>query len=314
MSFKIKITLTICALMFLSLSIFGIFSYIDTKKNSVLQTESSLQMASRALTDYIDLWVSTKKRGVESTAKSLKNIDMIAISDLVEKLHETSSMLGALDSYIGLEDGSMTWGSGKKKPEGYDPRARPWYIKAKETKKLGMTDAYLGATTQKMMVTVMAPIFNGMEFLGVFGIDIALDDLAKTLGDINFNGGYGVLQDTKGIIVAHPKKEILGKDLAEFAPDLTKQFGTKTEGLIDYKLNGEDKVYTFKVSAESGWRPGIAFSKETAYTFLDTQVKELAVMGFIMLILSIAIVIFVIKMLLKPLDKLNFVVQELSSS
>lgn len=72
--------------------------------------------------------------------------------------------------------------------------------------------------------------------------------------------------------------------------------------------------FTPKVSAESGWRPGIAFSKETAYAFLATQVKELLVMGVIMLVLSIAIVIFVIKMLLKPLDRLNFIVQELSSS
>ena len=314
MSFKTKITLTICALMFASLSIFGIFSYIDTKKNSVLQTESSLQMASRALTDYIDLWISTKKKGVESTAKSLKDIDVMAISDLIERLRDVSTMLGALDSYVGLEDGSMTWGSGKKKPAEYDPRARPWYIKAKETKKLGMTDAYLGATTQKMMVTIMAPVFNGTDFLGVFGIDIALDDLAKALGDINFNGGYGTLQDTKGVIVAHPKKEFLGKDLAEIAPDLAKQLGNKTEGLVDYTMNGSDKVLAFKISTETGWRPSITFDKSTAYTFLDTQVKSLFFMGVMMLILSLGIVIFVIKMLLKPLDRLNFIVQELSSS
>ncbi|MDD4504996.1 MAG: methyl-accepting chemotaxis protein [Sulfurospirillaceae bacterium] len=314
MSFKTKITLTICALMFASLSIFGIFSYIDTKKNSVLQTESSLQMASRALTDYIDLWISTKKKGVESTAKSLKDIDVMAISDLIERLRDVSTMLGALDSYVGLEDGSMTWGSGKKKPAEYDPRARPWYIKAKETKKLGMTDAYLGATTQKMMVTIMAPVFNGTDFLGVFGIDIALDDLAKALGDINFNGGYGTLQDTKGVIVAHPKKEFLGKDLAEIAPDLAKQLGNKTEGLIDYTMNGSDKVLAFKISTETGWRPSITFDKSTAYAFLDTQVKSLFFMGIMMLILSLGIVIFVIKMLLKPLDRLNFIVQELSSS
>lgn len=300
--------------MFASLSIFGIFSYIDTKKNSVLQTESSLQMASRALTDYIDLWISTKKKGVESTAKSLKDIDVMAISDLIERLRDVSTMLGALDSYVGLEDGSMTWGSGKKKPAEYDPRARPWYIKAKETKKLGMTDAYLGATTQKMMVTIMAPVFNGTDFLGVFGIDIALDDLAKALGDINFNGGYGTLQDTKGVIVAHPKKEFLGKDLAEIAPDLAKQLGNKTEGLVDYTMNGSDKVLAFKISTETGWRPSITFDKSTAYAFLDTQVKSLFFMGIMMLILSLGIVIFVIKMLLKPLDRLNFIVQELSSS
>ena len=42
MHFKTKITLTIAVLMALSLSIFGFFSYIDTKKNSVVQIEQSL--------------------------------------------------------------------------------------------------------------------------------------------------------------------------------------------------------------------------------------------------------------------------------
>lgn len=141
MSFKLKITLAISTLLCLSLTIFGLFSYIDTKKNSIVQVESSLKMASVALTDYIDLWISSKKKGVDSTARSLKDVEVVAISDLVDKLRETSTMLGALDAYMGFEDGRMVWGSGKKQPEGYDPRARPWYIKAKETKKLGMTDA-----------------------------------------------------------------------------------------------------------------------------------------------------------------------------
>lgn len=74
MSFKFKITLAICALMFLSLSVFGIFSYIDTKKNSIVQVESSLKMASHALTDYIDLWVATKKVGLTVPLARLKKL------------------------------------------------------------------------------------------------------------------------------------------------------------------------------------------------------------------------------------------------
>ena len=65
---------------------------------------------------------------------------------------------------------------------------------------------------------------------------------------------------------------------------------------------------------QSGWRPGIAFDKAAAYSFLDTQIKELIVMGLIMLILSIALVTFLIKVLIRPLDSLNSVVQALSSS
>ena len=315
MSFKFKITLAICALMFLSLSVFGIFSYIDTKKNSIVQVESSLKMASHALTDYIDLWVATKKSGVGSTARSFKEIDIMAISDIIDKLQESTKILGAMDAYVGLEDGTMTLGSKSKLPEGYDPRIRPWYTKAKETRQLGITDVYMDATTKKPIVTIFAPIMETeKKLIGVFGIDISLDDLTKAIGNVNFNGGYGVLQDTKGFIIAHPNKELHGKELAKILPELTNQFGDKKEGLINYTFQGSDKIYTFKISQESGWRPGIAFDKAAAYTFLDTQIKGLIFLALVMLVGSIVLITLLIKFLLRPLDKLNHVVKELSSS
>ena len=122
MSFRSKITLTISTLMFLSLTIFGLFSYMDTKKNSVIQTEASLKMASHALTDYIDLWLLNKKSGVESTSKSFRDVEVTALSDIIEKLQDATKILGARDSYVALEDGTMYLGSQSKLPEGYDPR------------------------------------------------------------------------------------------------------------------------------------------------------------------------------------------------
>jgi len=314
MSFKSKITLAISALLFLSLSIFGLFSYMDTKKNSVVQIESSLKMASRSLTDYIDLWLSNKKNGVESTSKTFKDIEVTAVSDIIEKLQEVTKTLGARDSYVGLEDGTMYLGSQSKLPEGYDPRKRPWYVKAKETGKLGITDVYMDATTKSPIVTIMAPFFNAGTLMGVFGIDIGLDDLTKSISNINFNGGYGVLQDTKGLIIAHPNKELHGKDLATLLPELTSQFGNTQEGLINYTFQGVDKIYSFKLSSESGWRPGIAFDKSAAYTFLDAQIKELFFIGIVMLALSIFVVLVLVKVLIRPLEELNSVVQALSSS
>ena len=74
MSFKSKVILALSALMFASLSVFSMISYYDTKKNSVIQVESSLQMASRALTDYIDVWIAGKKSGIESAARYVTNV------------------------------------------------------------------------------------------------------------------------------------------------------------------------------------------------------------------------------------------------
>ena len=307
MSFKAKIILTISVLMFLSLGAFSLFSYIDTKKNSVVQVEASLQMASRALTDYIDLWVASKKSGVAGAARSLSHI--IDDAELEARLKEMSKTYDAMESYAGFEDGKMIYGSGKKKAEGYDPRSRGWYKQAKSEGKVGITDAYVGATAKVLMVTVMAPIMRNGSMVGVVGIDLPLETLVKAVGDVNFNGGYGMLLDTKKMIVAHPNKELLGTEST-----LSKEFKEKKEGFIEYEFQGANKIFAFKVSSETGWIPGITFDKETAYAFLNAQIRNLMLMGLVMLILSIGVMIVLIKALLKPLDNLNGVVQELSSS
>ena len=313
MHFKTKITLTIAVLMALSLSIFGFFSYIDTKKNSVVQIEQSLQMASRSLTDYIDLWTATKKSAVESVARSLAANPSMDDIELKERLKELTKSLGAVQSFVGYEDGKMIYDSGKKPSEGYDPRARGWYKQAKSVGKPAITDAYMGSSIKAYLVSVMAPIYRNNALVGVVSIDIELASLFKVIGDINFNGGYGMLLDTKDVIVAHPNKELLGKE-SSMKEALTQQFAAKKEGLLEYTMEGANKVFAFKVSEESGWRPGISFDKATAYAFLNTQVKEQLLVGIIMLILSIGIMILLIKALLKPLDNLNGVVEELSSS
>ena len=314
MYFKTKITLAVSALMILGLSIFGIISYIDTKKNTVIQIESSIQMASSALTKYIDLWLFTKKEGVEHSAVSYRDSKEIYESTLMDMLKNSTKVLGAMDSYIGFEDGIMITGTGVKLPDDYDPRKRPWYIKAKQTQKAGYTDVFIDATNGKPIFSIMAPIFNQENiFIGVFGINLKLDSITDAIKEVNFNGGYGVLTDTKNVIIAHPKKELLGKSLQELTPDLVANIGDRKMGLASYAYQGVDKLYAFTMSKETGWIPGITFDKATAYAFLNKQIQELLFIGIFMVIASIFIVIFLVRFLMKPLNNLNTMAYELAS-
>ncbi|WP_263833144.1 methyl-accepting chemotaxis protein [Sulfurospirillum oryzae] len=315
MLFKTKIILTVSILMFLSLISFSLFSYQDTKKNSIHQIESSLTMASRSFKDYIDLLIGTKKSNIESASRFFKDIDIRTLHDMTEKLKETTKIVGAVDSYVGFEDGGMIWGSDKNRPQGYDPRTQHWYTKAKQSKTICITDAYEEATSKMLMITIMAPIFDeNNTFIGVLGVDIALNSLTKTISEIKFDGGYGILQDTKGIIVVHPNQALIGKNLADFVPSLTSQFDEKQEGIINYNYNGIDKLYAYNISAQSGWRIAIAFDKSTSYSFLNLQIKKLFFMGSLMLLGSIIIIVLLIKALLMPLDRLGNIAYELSSA
>ncbi|AFL68165.1 methyl-accepting chemotaxis protein [Sulfurospirillum barnesii] len=315
MSFKAKVIMTISVLMFLSLTIFSFISYVDTKKNSVIQVEESLKMAARGLTDYIDAWVAGKKSGVESAGRYLSDVHTMERTSVIAILQETTKSLGGFDTTIGLEDGVAYTGSGTAMPKGYDPRVRGWYKTLKSTQKVGVTDAYVDATTNKLIVSIMAPIMKEGKFLGGVILDIALDVLIKATADVNFNGGYGTLFDTQGVFIAHPNKEFLGKELKSVNAELAQKLAGKDTGLVEYTKNGKVKIIAFKVSKETGgWVPAITFDEEVAYAFLNKQMSELIIVGIIMLILSIGIMVILIKTLLKPLDNLNSVVEELSSS
>ena len=315
MHFKTKVTLIISLLICISLTAFGVVGYMDTKKNSIIQVEASLQMSSRSLTDYIDLWIASKRVVVDSTARSLSDIETMSEETLKKHLTELTKTISGIDSFVGMAtDGKMIYGSETKAAKDFDARTRPWYSGAQTKAKSGATDAYLSASTKKHIVAIYAPIFKNNKLVAVLATSVQLDTIVESIAKINFNGGYGMLLDTKKIIIAHSNKELIGKELMSVVPELATKIGNNNQGLYTYIYNDSSKIFAYEASEETGWIPGIAFDQATAYAFLATQMKSLFGMGLFMLIISVVIMIFLIKLLLKPLDQLNHVVKDLSSS
>ena len=316
MSFKAKIILSISVLMFLSFSIFSIVVHMDTRNKSVWQIEASLKTVSRALADYIDIWAVGKKSGIESSARTLSEVMIMNEFDIHERLKETTKALGGLETTIGLETGKAMTGTGAPLPTGYDPRVKSWYTIVKASGKVGVADAHIDTTTNKLVISFMAPIFKNGTFLGAVVIDISLDTLVKALESATdgWLNGYGMLLDTKQLITVHPDKSMLGKALPLLLPELSKKLEGKKDGLIEYQHQGTQKILSFKVSTETGWVSGIIFDKSVAFSFLSEQIKGLIIVSSIMIIFSVGIMIILIKALLKPLEKLDDVVHELSSS
>ncbi len=315
MRFKTKIMLVVSLLIAVCLFSFGLFSYQDTQKNSIRQITSSLRSTARSFTDYIDLLIATKQNDVESAARFFHDIDLISYHQMVQKLQETTKTIGALDTYVGFENGDMVWGSEKQRPQGYDPRKRPWYLHVKQTQKTAISDVYRGATDTRLMVTVMSPIFDDTKkFVGVIGADILLENLTHALSHIDFEGGYGILQDTKGIIAAHPNPKHLGVALESIAPSLSSQLGEQKEGMVDYSFEGKEKLYAYATSERSGWRIGIAYDKANSYAFLNAQVQKLLIIATLMLCVSLVVIVLTTQALLRPLSRLGTIASALSSN
>jgi methyl-accepting chemotaxis protein len=262
-SFKNKIALVVSIIVFIGLSLFGVFSYMDTKDSSIKQVSSALDAKAKALNDYVDLWLKNKKDIVADTAVIFKYAEDSWEGELMPQLKKYATRVGAMDAYIGFADGRMVLGSGGKLPEGYDPRVRPWYKKAIATKTVGVTDAYKDATTGGMIVTIMAPIFDDdKKLVGVYGIDLGLDELTTVIQKSKVHGGYAVLYDQKRTIVAHPNKKSLGK-----VSVAAKQFDGLNSGYVDYVYKGKDKMLSFYRTKESGWITAVNFEKKLHMSF-----------------------------------------------
>ncbi len=311
MSFKNKIALVVSVIVLLGLTAFGVFGYQFTKKSSVAEVKISLNAKAKSLTQYIDLWLKNKENLVQSSADELWLAKGISDGMLSTRLKKYAKRVGALSAYIGFVDGRMVSSNGKKYVlKKYDPRVRPWYKKAIATKKVGITDAYRGATSGKMMISIMTPLINGQnDFIGVFSTDILLNTLSNVIANTKFDGGYAVLYDDKGTIIAHPNKKILGTKSV-----IAKKFKNLKNGLINYSCKGEDKIMSFYRTKQTNWITAITFQKKIAYKFLREQAIELFILGIIIMVIALIVIILSVRALMKPLDNLNELVKDMASS
>lgn len=318
MSFKNRILLSVSIFMVLGLLLFGIIGYMDTKKNALSQLEYSLGSLATQVTKYIDIWSTEKKRVTQKITENFKDLEFLTELEIYKRLEYAKHLTGSANAYVALYDGQIFLANKDKLPEGFDPRKRPWYIQAKKDKKVGLTDIYIDTATKLPIVTMMGPVLDHQKnFIGVFGVDIILSNLTKTLDNIKIDGGYVILVDKKGIIISHPHKKIVGADIATLSPSLKlakDQIVSTKKGASEYLYGGTKKLIFFEHSTESSWIVGLTVDKTSAYSFLGEQARSLFLIGIAILLISLIVLYFIIKVTIRPLGNLTHVLDDLAGN
>ena len=84
----------------------------------------------------------------------------------------------------------------------FDPRTRPWYQKAENTIAQVLTEPYVFFTTRQVGLTLSQSVRGGGA---VIGIDMVLDDLSASLGDMRMTSSAELaLVDSHGMVLAYP--------------------------------------------------------------------------------------------------------------
>jgi adenylate cyclase len=132
----------------------------------------------------------------------------------------------------------------------FDPRVRPWYKGAKETRKQYWTDMYIFFASQKPGITASYPVIdkNG-QFVGAFGMDIELEEVSNFLQTQKIGeSGITFIVNGKNEIVAYPDlSRIVKKEGEGFRPTYINELGVDwiIDAFHEYEKTGSRK-FEFK--------------------------------------------------------------------
>lgn len=201
----------------------------------------------------------------------------------------------------------------------YDPRVRPWYIDAAQTKQFTWTKLFIfkHISSQFLGMAAVTPVYDNTGILkGVVGIGIRVDYLANVIRDIHISQHgsiYIMTNDKKLIATSHEehKNFVTLTPIHDLGfPAISNAFeyylSTQNESFI---LNEKDDHYIAKFSTlpsytSEKWIVGIIAPESD---FIGTLRKDnliIALLGFIILGLGIVIVLRLVNWIVRPLNKI----------
>ncbi|RYH10123.1 cache domain-containing protein [Tropicimonas sp. IMCC6043] len=93
----------------------------------------------------------------------------------------------------------------------YDPRTRPWYIRARDQMTTIWTDPYIFFSSQQPGITLASPVRDGAGGVrGIVGVDIEISDISDFLARLRIGStGKALIIHENGDVIAHPDKSLL---------------------------------------------------------------------------------------------------------
>lgn len=267
MQLKMKVTLSMT--LFITVILLGMTAVSYNKSKDLLLSgiDTELHAVASGQVNSIDGWLNEKSAIIKTTANVIgHNIGASQITtDYLQAFNDDADIY---DIYIGYaSDGAVLDGGGWIAPSGYDARNRPWFTSAKSEDKMVYSLTYADeASGWKNVLSASMPLYDhNKKFIGVISGDMALTTISERIAtiDVGIEGSYAVLIDDKGVILAHPKQEMLAINLLE--SDNLKSLGqvmtSEISGKLNYILDDEEKFIVFDTIPSTNWSIGMVLPK-----------------------------------------------------
>ncbi|MHA6260212.1 methyl-accepting chemotaxis protein [Sporosarcina sp. CAU 1771] len=271
----------------------------NTIENFILQYEKALLLVStnKSVLEYIDT-----QNGSEDIDENILSTNIEStFGDYLENFPSVDLM------YFAFENKFTKFLPFVDVGPDFDPTVRPWYEAALTQKnQVAWTNPYIDVVSGDYVITGSKAIEQNGSLVGVIGVDISLASLTDSISESEFGfNGYPFLFDSEGGGIVHPLLNPEEEEMVNlsYITDLFIEKGSN--GIGDYKENGESMIGIFTTLPELGWKVGASFN-EKAISDSMKGTKNI-VLGIFILSLLIMIVMLwmLISVLVRPLSEIR---------
>ncbi|MFP3537089.1 methyl-accepting chemotaxis protein [Pseudomonas sp. SIMBA_021] len=259
----------------------------------------------------IQTWLAGRALLIENISQSVAlNTDPANVSNLLEQKSVSSTFMGA---YLGNNDGTFIIRPNSKMPDGYDPRARPWYKSAESSSGSALTEPYIDLASGQLVISIVDSVIKAGQRIGVVGGDLSLQVITDSINALDFDGmGYAFLISADGKILVHPDKNLVMKTLKDVYLQDTPKISSE---LSEITVDGKPRIVTFtqiKGLSSVNWYIGLSVDKDKAFAMLSEFRTSAIIATLTAVALTIALLGLLIRLLMQPLHVMTRAMQDIA--
>lgn len=298
MKIRKKIPILIASLLTLSMAATSIFTYLESSKIILNQSENQMKDGAKRSTETISVMIEKEQVEIQKIAdderihKLLTGSNENLVSGVSSYLKETAKDETGLEHMFIVNDKGIIVADSTSSSIGLDLKSRDYTTKTM-TGTSAISETLTSKATGKQVVVFTNPIVESGKVVGFIGASLFADSFAKYLSDIKVNdakSSYAYLVDEKGNIIYHPIKDLIGKpevnDAIKKVVDKIKAGQSVSGGSSNYVFQGISKMASYQIVPQTNWILVLCSDRSEVRTPVTT-------MTYTIIIIAVGVLIFV---------------------
>lgn len=191
-----------------------------------------------------------------------------------------------------------------------DTSALVWFTVPKSTGKPVWLPSYLTDNLEDVrVISYNIPVYQGSRFVGVVGIELGYDTMAEQVDNIKlYENGYAFVNDADGMIVYHPRFNVLEADEEKLK---TPEGLFSGEKLVEYEYDGVRKIAAW-LPLRNGMRLNVSVPISEINAGWVKLINRIVIVTVLLLAVFILVSIFFARHFTKPLRELTKAAEQIN--